>query len=116
MAGEPLGVCYNKCACDKQSVDSHIVKDGQSDNWLMNAIVNTFNTLKAEFDGHSATQSEQVKRITNLSFNSFVEDAQIEYIQKMQGSFFDNYADHITSQINISDDLKPTVKGYLEQV
>jgi hypothetical protein len=79
------------------SLSTPILTEGSSDNWLKNAIVNSFNTLKAEFDGHSATQTEEVKRITNLGFTTFIEDAQIEYIQKMQGSFFDNYAEHITS-------------------
>jgi hypothetical protein len=56
-----------------------------------------------------------VKKVTDLGFDTFTQNAQIESFKQLKGSFFDRFADHVTSQLDVNPDLQPIVKGYLEQ-
>lgn len=62
----------------------------QNDDWLINAIIQSYTQLKQDFQ--AKTQSQQVQRITSLGFTTFEESAQIQYISNLQGAYFNNYA------------------------
>lgn len=68
-------------------------------NWLEKAIVESYKQLKAEFDVQ--THSEVVQKISKLSFNSFVEDAEIRYIKNMDGKYFDAFAANLVLSLDV---------------
>jgi hypothetical protein len=70
--------------------------------------------LKQEFNSDAKTT--EVQRITNLGFNTFEANAQIEYIDSMQAQYFPNFSAHIADQANISPDLVSLVQGYLDTI
>ena len=76
----------------------HATEDEKT-NWLDKAIVESYRQLKAQFD--TEVHSEVVKKISKLSFNSFVEDAEIKYIKNMDGKYFNAFAANLVSGLDV---------------
>ena len=73
--------------------------EDEKTNWLDKAIVESYRQLKAQFD--TEVHSEVVKKISKLSFNSFVEDAEIKYIKNMDGKYFNAFAANLVSGLDV---------------
>lgn len=78
--------------------------DSEKLNWLEKAITESYRQLKEQFD--TETHSEVVKKITNLGFNSFVEDAEIKYIKNMDGKYFDAFTLNLVSGLDVDDSTR----------
>jgi hypothetical protein len=70
--------------------------------------------MKAQFEGE--THSEEVKKITDLSFNTFVEDTEIKYIKNMDGKFFDAYSQNLVNGLDVNEETRAKVKEFMYMV
>lgn len=50
-----------------------------------------------------------MKKITNLGFNSFVEDAEIKYIKNMDGKYFDAFTLNLVSGLDVDDSTRTKI-------
>jgi hypothetical protein len=83
-------------------------------NWLEKAIISSYKQLKEQFD--TQTQSEVVKKITNLGFNTFSEDAEIKYIKNMDGKYFDAFSQNLVNGLDVDEETRKKVKEYMYMV
>jgi hypothetical protein len=78
-------------------------RDGSEEmNWLERAIVESYNNLKAEFEG--AEKREVVARITSLSFLTFTEKAKIKFVKGMEMSKYPEFIDYVMKYLTIRDE------------
>ena len=71
-------------------------------NWLEKAIIESYKQMKAQFDVD--TKSEVVKKITDLTFNSFVADAEIKYIKNMDSKYFTAFSANLVNGLDVADE------------
>jgi hypothetical protein len=64
--------------------------------------------MKEQFEGE--THTDVVKKITDLGYNSFVEDAEIKYIKNIDGKYFDAYSQNLVNGLNVDEDTRVKVK------
>jgi hypothetical protein len=83
-------------------------------NWLEKAIISSYKQLKDQFD--TQTQSEVVRKITNLGFNTFSEDAEIKYIKNMDGKYFDAFSQNLVNGLDVDEETRKKVKEYMFMV
>ena len=62
------------------------------------------------------THSEVVKKITNLGFNTFSEDAEIKYIKNMDGKYFDAFSQNLVNGLDVDEETRKKVKEYMFMV
>ena len=83
-------------------------------NWLERAVIESYKNLKAQFEGEA--KREVVKKITNLGFDSFVEDAEIKFIKNMQGQYFPAFADNLMATLTVDEANRGKIREYLDFV
>ena len=57
-----------------------------------------------------------VKKITNLGFNTFTEDAEIRYIKNMDGKYFDAFSQNLVNGLDVDEETRTKVKEYMSMV
>ena len=70
--------------------------------------------MKAQFD--SEVHSEVVKKTSKLGFDSFVDNAEIKYIKKMDGKYFNAFAANLVSGLDVDHENASKIQEYLEMV
>ena len=75
---------------DEDIPENVMAYDQEKQNWLERAVIETYKNMKAQFEGE--TKREVVKKIQNLGFENFVQDAEIKFIKNLQGKYFPNFA------------------------
>jgi hypothetical protein len=89
--------------------------DSEKLNWLEKAIIESYRQMKEQFD--TETHSDVVKKISNLGFNSFVQDAEIKYIKNMDSKYFDAFAANLVNGLDVQDDAtRSKIQEYMEMV
>ena len=84
-------------------------------NWLEKPIVESYKEMKEQFDVE--IHSEAVQKISNLGFNSFVEDAEIKFIKNMDAKYYDAFAANLVSGLDVKDDETSfKIHEYMEMV
>lgn len=97
---------------DEDIPEDVMAYDGEKQNWLERAVVETYKNMKAQFEGES--KREVVQRIQKLGFENFVQDAEIKFIKNLQGKYFPNFSKDLLNSLNVDAKNKQKIQEFLE--
>jgi hypothetical protein len=90
------------------------VDDEKQNSLLEKAVIESYKNMRAKFEGE--TKREFVKKISNLGFDSLLENAEIKFIKNMQGQYFDAFADNFITSLIVEEASRGKIREYLDFV